>query len=90
MQGGLSLLPRPGMHPRHPQALFLAPPTPFLPSCKTPLLLTQVSQARVVAFRIRDLLAGRERRQIPKSQVNATTRCVIGSNEVGICAQKLT
>src|SRR2546430_11655292 len=56
VQGGLTLLPHERMRPCYPQPLLLTPPTAFLPSGKTPLLLTQVSQAGAVALGIRDLL----------------------------------
>ena len=71
MQSGLALLPHLRMRPRQPHPLLLTAPTAFLPSRKTPLLLTQVSQACMVALRTGDLLSGRKRGQIPQSQINA-------------------
>jgi hypothetical protein len=60
VQGVLALLSHSSMRPRHAQPLLLPASAAFLPPCQTPLLLTQVLQACVIAFRIGDFLSCRE------------------------------
>src|SRR2546423_867662 len=50
MQRALALLPHPRVRTRYAQPLLLVAPTALLPSCQAALLLTQVSQVRVIAF----------------------------------------
>src|SRR2546429_1762163 len=80
VQGGLTLLPHVRMRPCYPQPLLLTPPTAFLPSGKTPLLLTQVSEAGAAALWVRDLLPPPERPQIPQSQIHPPHAVGVGGH----------
>jgi hypothetical protein len=75
------------MRSRDAQPLLLPASAAFLPPCKAPLLLTQVLQVCVKAFRIGDLFPRRERCQMRQSYIHANAMRDSQQGPLHLCAE---